>query len=200
MLVAMPTAMPDEPLTSRFGMRVGSVSGSLLLAVVVRHEIDGFHVDVGQHVGGDALEPALGVAVGRGRIAVDRAEVALAVDQRVAHREVLRHAHQRLVGRGVAVRVVLAEHVADDPRALDVGPVPDVVRLVHREQDAAVHRLQPVAHVGQRPPDDHAHRVIEVGAAHLLFEADRECFFCDLIHECGEGGGSGWRDAKKCQF
>ena len=163
-------------------MRVGSVDRLALLAVVVRHEIDGFHVDVGQHVGGDLLEPALGVAIGRGGIAVDRAEVALAVDQRVAHREILRHAHQRFVGRGVAVRVVLAQHVADDARAFHVRPVPDVVRLVHREQDAAMHRLQAVAHVGQRPPDDHAHRVIEVGAAHLLFEADGQRFFCELIH------------------
>ena len=30
--VAMPTAMPDEPLTSRFGMRVGSTSGSTSLS------------------------------------------------------------------------------------------------------------------------------------------------------------------------
>ena len=29
MLVAMPTAMPDEPLTSRFGTREGSTSGSV---------------------------------------------------------------------------------------------------------------------------------------------------------------------------
>ena len=28
MLVAMPTAMPDEPFTSRFGTRVGSTDGS----------------------------------------------------------------------------------------------------------------------------------------------------------------------------
>jgi hypothetical protein len=28
MFVAMPTAMPDDPLTSRFGKRVGRTSGS----------------------------------------------------------------------------------------------------------------------------------------------------------------------------
>ena len=28
MFVAMPTAMPDEPLTSRFGKRAGSTGGS----------------------------------------------------------------------------------------------------------------------------------------------------------------------------
>ncbi len=30
MFVAMPTAMPDEPFTSRFGNRVGSTSGSVV--------------------------------------------------------------------------------------------------------------------------------------------------------------------------
>jgi hypothetical protein len=33
-----------------------------------------------------------------------------------------------------------------------------------------MHRLQAVAHVGERPGDDHAHRVIEEARAHLLLE------------------------------
>jgi hypothetical protein len=49
-----------------------------------------------------------------GVVSVDRSEVALAVHQHVAHREVLRHAHDGVVDRLVAVRVVLADHVADD--------------------------------------------------------------------------------------
>ncbi|GIH13231.1 hypothetical protein Raf01_14030 [Rugosimonospora africana] len=36
-----------------------------------------------------------------------------------------------------------------------------------------MYRLEPVPYVRQRPPDDHAHRVVEVGALHLDFEADR---------------------------
>ena len=32
MFVAMPTAMPDEPFTSKFGMRVGSTDGSRSLS------------------------------------------------------------------------------------------------------------------------------------------------------------------------
>ena len=63
-----------------------------------------------------------GVAHRRRRIAVDRAEIALAVDQQVAHRERLRHAHDRVVDRGIAVRVILADHVADHARALLVRP------------------------------------------------------------------------------
>ena len=66
-------------------------------------------------------EARLGVPVGRGGVAVDRAEVALPVDERVAHREVLGEADHRVVDDCVAVRVVLAEHVADDRRALAVA-------------------------------------------------------------------------------
>ncbi len=65
-------------------------------------------------------EARLGVAHGRGRVALDRAEVALAVDQRVAHVEVLRHAHERGVDDGFAVRVVVAGGVAGDLGALAV--------------------------------------------------------------------------------
>ena len=32
MFVAMPTAMPDEPFTSRFGKRVGRTSGSVVVS------------------------------------------------------------------------------------------------------------------------------------------------------------------------
>jgi hypothetical protein len=42
---------------------------------------------------------------------------------------------------------------------------------------AAMHRLQAVAHVGQRPAYDHAHGVIEVGLAQLVFDVDRKNFF-----------------------
>jgi hypothetical protein len=34
-------------------------------------------------------------------------------------------------------------------------------------------RLQAVANVRQRPPDDYAHRVIQVRPAHLVFDIDR---------------------------
>ena len=43
-------------------------------------------------------------------------------------------------------------------------------------------RLQTVADIGERTPHDHAHRVIEVGASHLLFEADGVGFFGELFH------------------
>ena len=142
-------------------------------AVVIVAEIDRVLVDVLGHRMGDLGAPRLGVAHRRRRIAVDRAEVPLPVDQRHAHGEVLRHAHQRVVDRLVAVRVILAHHVADDQRALAIGLVPVAAVLVHRIEDAAMHGLEPVAHVGQRAADDHAHGVIEIAAAHLVGDRDR---------------------------
>ena len=46
----MPTAMPEAPLISRFGTRVGSTDGLVLGLVVVRHEVDRFLVDVGEQL------------------------------------------------------------------------------------------------------------------------------------------------------
>ena len=114
-----------------------------------------------------------GVAHRRRRIAVDRAEIALPVDQRQAHGEILRHAHQRVVDRLVAVRVILAHHVADDARRFHVFLVGRVALLVHRVEDAPMHRLQAVARVGQRARHDHAHGVIEIAALHLLGDRNR---------------------------
>ncbi len=53
---------------------------------------------------------------------------------------------------------------------------------MHREQDPAMHGLEAIAHIRQRTPHDDAHGVIEVGAAHLLLEADRVGFFGELFH------------------
>ena len=162
MLVAMPTAMPDEPFTSRFGTTAGSTSGIVARVVVVGPEVDGVLVEIGQHLAGDGAHARFGIALGRRRVAVHRAEVALAVDQRVAQRELLRHAHQRVVHRGGAVRMVVRGDVAGDLRGLAVRPIAVQVQVVHRGQDAPVHRLQPVAHVRQRARNDDAHRVIEI--------------------------------------
>ena len=151
-------------------------------AVVVRTEVDGFLVDVGQQLVADLRHADFGVAHGGGVVAVDRTEVALAVDQHVAQRERLRHANDRLVDGGVAVRMIFTDHVADDTRRLLVGAIPVVVQLVHRVQRATMHRLQAIADIGKRAPDDHAHRVIEIRAAHFLLKGDWQSLFGELIH------------------
>ena len=154
-----------------------------LLLVIVRLEVDGILVEVVEHRHRDGREARLGVALRRGRIAIDRAEIALPVDERRAHREVLRHAHQGVVDRKLAVRMILADHVADGARRLVVGPVGREIELAHRIEDAPVHGFQAVANVGQSAAHDHAHRVIEIAAFHFI--EDRDGF--DISRSAGRG-------------
>ncbi len=136
--------------------------------VIVRLEIDGVLVDIVEQRVRDLGEAGFGVPHGGGHIAVHRAEIALAVDQRHAHRESLRHADQRVIDRLVAVRMILTDDVADGARRFAIRLIPLEAVLIHREQNAPMHRLEAVARIRQRPRHDHAHGVIEVGALHLV--------------------------------
>ena len=159
------------------GQKVGEAAGQhdrlLGRAVVVGAEVDGVLVDAGQQRLGDLGEPRLGVAHGGGVIAVDVAEVALPFDQRIAGGEILGETHQRVVDRLVAVRVVLADHVADHARALLEGAVGVEPQLAHGVEQPAMHRLQAVAHVGQRARHDGAQRIGEVALAQRISELHR---------------------------
>ena len=140
-------------------------------AVVGRAEIDRVLVDAFEQRLRHLVSAALGVAHGRGVIAVDVAEVALPVDQRVAHGEILREAHQRVVDRLVAVRVVVAHHLADDLGALLVAAGGVELQLAHGVEDAPVHGLQAVAHVGQRAVHDRRQRVGEIALFQRILAA-----------------------------
>ena len=140
--------------------------------VEVRHHVDGVLLEVVEKFVRHALHPDFGVTHRRRAVAVDRAEVAVSVDERNPEREVLRHADDRVVDRGVAVRVVLADHFADDARRLHVLDARSRPELVHREEAAAVDWLHSVAGVRKCAPDDYAHRVVDVIAGHRLFYVD----------------------------
>ena len=129
--------------------------------VVVGLPVDGVGVDVAHHLDGDLAEARLRVAHGRRRVAFDGAEVALTTDQRVAHVEVLRHAHQGGVDDGLAVGVVVTGGVAGDLGALAVRLVRRQAEVVHGHEDATLAGLETVAHVRQRAIGDHAHRVVD---------------------------------------
>ena len=160
MLVAMPTAMPAAPLTIMFGMAEGIRQARRWCRRIVL-EVDGFLVDVLQHRLGDGGQPGLGITVGCGGIAIDRAVVTLAVDQRVTQVPALGHPHHGVIDGRVAVRVVLLDDFADHTCALRVLAVGSEAFLLHRVQDAALDRLQAVTNIRQRPVDDHGHRVID---------------------------------------
>ena len=137
------------------------------LTVVAGPEVHRVLVQLVEHLHGRRRQPALGVPGGRRRV-VEGAEVALRVHQRHAPAEVLAHAHQGVVDGGVAVGVVVAHRVADHPGALAVRRVGPQPHAQHRVQDPALHRLEAVAHVGNRPGRDHRQRVGQERLRNLL--------------------------------
>ena len=160
--------------------QVGRLGGQHLRhgqgVVVVGAEGHRLLVQIRQQFGGQAGHAHLGVAHGGRRVPVDGAEVALPIDQQVAHGEGLGHAHHGVVDGHIPMRVVLAHDVADHAGGLHVGAVVGVVQLVHGEQHPAMHGLQAVAHIRQGAADDDAHRVVQVGLAKLVLDVDRQYF------------------------
>jgi hypothetical protein len=94
----------------------------------------------------------------------------------------LRHPNNGVILRLVAMGVVFTNHITHDTRRLFVRPIPVVVEFVHGKEHAAVNRLESIARIRQSPADDHAHGVIEVAPAHLLFKTDGQGFFGKLCH------------------
>ena len=145
-------------------------------AVVVLGEIHRILVEIFQQAERGAGQPRLGVTHRGWRIGIHAAEIALPVYQRQAHRPVLRHAGQRVVNRAVAMGVIVAHHVADNLGGFAIGPAGDEAAFHAGIQNAPVHRLQTVAHVGQGARHDYAHRVIEITGLHLIDDVDA-CVF-----------------------
>ena len=142
--------------------------GLLLGLVKVGVPVDGVFFNVGQHLAGHLGHAGLGVTVSSRGVAVHGAEVALAVHQRVTQAEILRQTHHGIIDRGVAVRVVRAQHRTDGIGRFAVGVLRVVAALVHRVQDAAVDGLQAVAHIGQSARHDNRHRVVKERRLDLL--------------------------------
>ncbi|MCY1225860.1 hypothetical protein D9M72_380700 [compost metagenome] len=144
--------------------------GFLVLAVIVVLEIDGFLVDVADHLHGKRSHFGFGVPRRGCAIIAGRTEVALAQGQRVAHGPVLDQADQGIVDGGVAVRVVLAHDLAHHAGALVEGAVRAVAAVEHGVENPAVDRLEAVADVRQRAADNNGHGVVQVGALHFRLQ------------------------------
>ena len=68
-----------------------------------------------------------------------------------------------------------------------MGLVGEDTRLVHGVQDAAVHRLQTVAHVGKGARSDDAHRVLDERLLHLSAElGELKLGGGDVLYTCLE--------------
>ncbi len=158
MFVAMPTAMPGAAVDEQVRELRRQHDRLLGRAVVVRAQVDRPLLDLVEQLHRERREPGLGVAVGGRRVAVERAEVAVAVDERRAHRE--RPAPCAPSRRSTTVSPCGWYLPSTSPtivRALaELGVRVEVQVGVHRVEDAPLHRLEAVAHVGQRARRDDA--------------------------------------------
>ena len=118
-------------------------------------------------------QAGLGVAVGRGIVAIDIAEIALPLDQRVALGKILGQTHQRIIDRLIAMGMELADDVADDAGAFLEPGARIEPQQTHGIEEAAVDRLQAVAHIGQRPVHDGGERIGKVALLERVAQPDR---------------------------
>ena len=187
----------DRDPAGAVGQQIGEGAGEqlrlLLLAVIGRAELGRVLVQAVHQVDRDLRQPRLGIAIGGGIIAVDIAEIALTVDQRVTEREILRQPDHRVIDGLVAVRVIFADHVADDARAFLVARRRIEPQQPHRPQQPAVHRLEPVAHIRQRPRGDRRQRVNEVPLRQRAVERRIERAHGGVVGKVGQIGlGHRW--------
>ena len=120
----------------------------MILTIISIAEIDGILVDPFEQETGHLGETRFRVAIGRRIVAVDRAVIALAVDERIALSKILREAHHRVVDRLVAMRVKLADDLADDARGFLEARAGIEPQKTHSMQDAPVHGFEPIARIG----------------------------------------------------
>ena len=141
--------------------QVGKFTGEnhRLLAsdIVVIHEIDRLFVQVGQYFHGNRRQTRFRVTHGRRAIAVDGPKIALSINQRVAHVEVLRHADQGRVYHLLTVRVIVTGSITGDFGAFAMWFAGIQIQIVHGYQYSAIGRLEAVANIRQSPVGDHRH-------------------------------------------
>ena len=105
---------PARSVGEQIGEQAGKDLRLALFAVVGRDEIDRALVQPLHQAQRGFGQARFGVAIGGCVIAVDIAEIPLPLDQRIPQREILREADHRIVDARIAMRVILADHVADD--------------------------------------------------------------------------------------
>ena len=91
--------------------------GLFILAVVSRFEVGCILVEPVHQLDCGLGQPRLGIPIGSRIIAVDIAEIALPIDQRIAKRKCLSEADHRVINRLVAMRMIFTDNVADDASA-----------------------------------------------------------------------------------
>src|ERR1035438_4820513 len=136
---------------------------------------------------------------------VDGAEIALAVDQRIAQAPRLGQANHGVVYGAIAMGVILLQTFAHHTGALHVLAVVKHTHVVHGIQNAPMHGLEAVAHIGQCASDDVCFRAtpdpaLNLGTLQTGYGALTEANTF-LLRHCGEDADhSFFEDASAVQI
>ena len=153
------------------GQARGQLRGFFGRAVVIGDEIHRAHIDFIGQQGGDFGQARFRIAHGGSAVAVTAAKIALAVYQRVTQAEVLRHAHQGFVSRSIAMGVKTPQHIAHHTGGFNrlgaaggIAAAKTQTHAQHAVENAALHGLLPIGHIGQGAAFDHGQGVFQIGA------------------------------------
>ena len=177
-------AAVDEQVRERGG-EDGGLRGGF---VVVGDEINGVLAHVLHERRAQVGQAGLRVTHGGGRVALDAAEVALAVHEALAHDPRLGHVDHRGIDDGLAVGMVVARGVAADLGAFAVLAAREQREIVHRVEDAPLGGFEAVARVGQGAGDDDRHGVVQERFGHLFGHVDGLDFLVGVGHGKGQPG------------
>ena len=150
-------------------------------AVVIRSEIDRVLVQAVHQSFGGRGQSRFGVPGRRGIVAVDVAEVPLAVDQRISEVEILSEAHKGVVYRLIAVRMEIAHDIAGDLGRFPERSAGAELQFAHRVKDAPVDRLQSVPGIRKGAVHDRGQRILQVALLDRLLKRLRAIIYCEQI-------------------
>ena len=156
--------------------------------IIVRNKIDDVLIEVIRHINRRISEPRLRITRRR-RAVIERTEVAVPINQRQTQRERLRHAHHRIVNRGITVWVQLTHDLTGHTRTLDVPLVRRQTHLPHHVQNAALNRLETIARIRQRTRINHRIRVLKEGRLHLTGDIHIDDVFLNVLPNHGSLSG-----------
>ena len=134
-------------IDQQVGVFAGKYQGLFERIIIVGPKLDSLLVEIVEQFMSQPVHADFGITHRRCRVAVNRTEVALAVDQRMTHGEVLGHTNYGVIDRRIAMGMVLTDDVTDNASRFLVRLVVVVVQFVHGEQDPPVNRFKAVPHV-----------------------------------------------------
>ena len=140
----------------------------LFFAIVVVLHVDGILVQISEHLDSDLGHTCFRITHRGCTVSVHVTEVAMAIDQYLAHVPVLGHVNKGAIDGTVTVRVIFSHCVADNTCTLLIRLVRTVIHLVHGEENTALYRLQTVTNIRQSTRNNDRHRIIKEVTADFL--------------------------------